>query len=205
LPVEPDSAARPRFEISASDDALLTDQVLHIDFVAVAPDAGEAARDQVIAGALALRDISGVVDAGAIEGEAGSDFDLAVFWVLEGFARLEPFGTDARYVRFLQGTVAPRLRAFSGADVSLDADYEGVREFAACLALEAPPETYDWEVRERLTAWAEGQMGERLIGLAVGERQRYRGLALVSAQTPLAAQQGVGAGTSIAGRTRREV
>ena len=44
--------------------------------------------------------------------------------MLEGFTYLEPFGTDARYVRFLQGTVAPRLKAFAGADVSLDAPFE---------------------------------------------------------------------------------
>jgi hypothetical protein len=183
----------------------VTDQVLHIDFVALAPDAGPAARDEVIARALDLRDIRGVIEAGAIAGEAGSEFDIAVFWVLEGFACLEPFGTDVRYVRFLQGTVAPRLKAFAGADVSLAADYGGLQDYAACLALEAPPETYDWEVRERLVSWAEGQPGERLIGLAVGERQRYRGLALVSAPTPLEAPRGEDGDTGIAGRTRRSL
>jgi hypothetical protein len=97
--------------------------------------------------------------------------------------------------------VAPRLRAFAGADVTLDAPFEGLLPYAACLAIEAPPETYDWEVRESLLAWCEGTGTRRLVGLAAGERQRYRGLALVFADERIDAPV-VQRATLVQGRTR---
>ncbi|MGE0687734.1 MAG: hypothetical protein AB7P33_13395 [Dehalococcoidia bacterium] len=137
-----------------------------------------------------------------------SDFDLAFFFVLDGFTSLEPFGTDPRYIRFLQGKVARLLRGFAGADVALSAPFPDVQPFATCLALMAPEQTYDWEVRAALESWTrqagdppraqphlsrEGglntpdasaspslasQAALNAIGLAIGERQRYRGCVL---------------------------
>ena len=181
----------------------MTQLVLHIDFVTVSPEAGAAGREEILSQAAAARDIDGVTEAGAIEGDEGSDFDMAVYFVLNGFTHLEPFGTDARYVRFLQGTLAPRLKAFAGADVSLDAPFEATRPYAACLAIEGPPQTYDWEVRERLSAWAAGIDGARVLGIAVGERQRYRGLAMVFADHAVTPPTDPRAGTFVSGKTRR--
>jgi hypothetical protein len=150
-----------------------------------------------------------------------SDFDLAFFFVLDGFTSLEPFGTDPLYIRFLQGKVARILRAFAGADIALDAPFPDVASYATCLALMAPEQTYDWEVRTALETWAHqqhraqpgrsgpggttqpggsgsvsttqlGRSGpgaesqpslsredaQSAIGLAIGERQRYRGCVL---------------------------
>lgn len=181
----------------------MTEQVLHIDFIAVTPEAGAAGREEILSQAAVTLAIEGVVAVGAIEGDEGSDFDLGVYFVLEGFTFLEPFGTDARYVRFLQGTIAPRLKAFAGADVSLDAPFEASLPYAACIALEAPPRTYDWEVRDRLSSWAEAVEGERVIGLAVGERQRYRGLAMVFTDGAMPSTPVAHEGTLVAGKARR--
>lgn len=181
----------------------MTEQVLHIDFIAVRPEAGAAGCEEILSAATLAREIDGVVAIGAIEADDGSDFDLGVYFVLEGFTYLEPFGTDARYVRFLQGTIAPRLRSFAGADVSLDGPFEPSRPYAACLALEAPEETYDWEVREGLTSWAESVADEHAIGVAVGERQRYRGLAIAFADAAIEVDPKQHAGTIISGRARR--
>jgi hypothetical protein len=181
----------------------VTDQVLHIDFVALTPDAGADGREEILSQAAVAQEIDGVLAVGAIEGDAGSDFDLGVYFVLEGFTHLEPFGTDSRYVRFLQGTLAPRLKAFAGADVSLEAPYEASLPYAACIALEASPRTYDWEVRERLSSWAQSIAGgERVIGVAVGERQRYRGLAMVFANAEITASSEQ-AGSIVRGKARR--
>jgi hypothetical protein len=119
----------------------------------------------------------------AIEGEPGSDFDLAFFFVLDSFTGLEAFGTDARYIRWLQGGVARSLRSFGGADIQLFEPYEGSAPFGALVALAATPQTYDWQVRDALTKWTAG--GRALSGLAVGERQRYRGLGIMLSETPV--------------------
>ena len=181
----------------------MTEQVLHIDFIAVTPEAGDGGREEILSQAAVALAIDGVVAVGAIDADEGSNFDLGVYFVLEGFTYLEPFGTDARYVRFLQGTIAPRLKVFAGADVSLDEPFDATLPYASCLALEAPPQTYDWEVRERLSTWVEAVDGERVIGLAVGERQRYRGLAMVFADAALSSKPGSHDGTIVAGKARR--
>ncbi len=118
------------------------------------------------------------------EGSARSDFDLAFFFVLEGFTALEPFGTHAAYIQFLQGKVARMLRGFAGADVSLRAPFPEIGAYATCLALAAPDETYDWEVWAALDDWAEGSPA-RAVGLAIGERQRYRGCVVTFTSTPI--------------------
>ena len=76
----------------------------------------------------------------------------------------------------MQGKAAPLLRGFAGADVALTAPFPDVGAFAACLALAAPDETYDWEVRDALEGWAGDAAAA--VGLAIGERQRYRGCVL---------------------------
>jgi hypothetical protein len=154
-------------------------QVLHLDFVSLSPATGPQDRELLIDAAGALAAIEGVTAVGVIEGEAGSDFDLAFYFVLGDFAALEPFGTNARYSRFLQGEVAPRLKAFAGADVRLDDDFAEVTGSGATIAVMAPEETYDWEVREALQGWSEATgAATAVVGLAVGERQAYRGVAL---------------------------
>jgi hypothetical protein len=86
---------------------------------------------------------------------AASDFDLAFFFVLDAFTSLEPFGTDAAYIRFLQGKAARILRGFAGADIALDQPFPDIGPNATCLALIAPDQTYDWEVRAALESWAQ--------------------------------------------------
>jgi hypothetical protein len=162
----------------------VSQQVLHLDFVSLSPSTGPDDRRQLTAAAVTLSEIDHVTAIGVIEGEAGSDFDLAFYFVLSDFTELEPFGTDARYSRFLQGEVAPRLKGFAGADVRLEADFAANGSLGAVIALMAPDETYDWEVRDALQVWA-GETGATtvVVGLAVGERQAYRGLALALADT----------------------
>jgi hypothetical protein len=162
----------------------VTQQVLHVDFVSLSPGAGRDDREQLIEAAAGLSALSQVVSLGVIEAEAESDFDLIFYFVLGDLAALEPFGTDQRYSRFLQGEVAPRLKRFAGADVRLEDAFAAEGAAAAVVALIGPEETYDWEVREALQAWA-GQTGASTtdVGLAVGERQLYRGVALAFGET----------------------
>jgi hypothetical protein len=160
--------------------------VLHLDLIAFSHTAPREACAQVTSAAAALASIEGAEAVTAIEGDAGSDFDLALLFFLTGFAALEPFGTDVRYTRFLQGSVAPLLRAFAGADVTLEGTPSQGDGFAACLAVEAPEETYDWEVKAHLAGWGEGLDNTRaILGLAVGERQRYRGISVIFSNTPI--------------------
>ncbi len=162
----------------------MSQQVLHLDFVSLNLTTGMDDRRQLIEAAAGLSSLDRVIAIGVIEGEAGSDFDLAFYFVLSEFAALEPFGTDPRYSRFLQAEVAPRLKGFAGADVRLEADFEPGDSLGVVLALMAPDETYDWEVREALQAWAQEIGAPRTaVGLAAGERQLYRGVALAFAET----------------------
>ncbi|HWO72911.1 MAG TPA: hypothetical protein VNN21_05070 [Dehalococcoidia bacterium] len=157
----------------------MTRPVLHLDFIALRPETGPQDREALLEAAAALASMPQVLAVGAIEAGAGSDFDLAVFFLLPDLGRLEPFGTDERYARFLQGSVAPKLKRFAGADVELDSEPAFREGIAACLALATPDETFDWEVREALEAWADAvRPAARAIGLAVGERQAFRGVAL---------------------------
>jgi hypothetical protein len=156
-----------------------TGLVLHLDFIGLAPGVGPEARAALIAEAGRLAALDEVEGVGVIEADEGSDFDVVLWFLLPSFEALEPFGTDARYTHFLQGTVARVVKGFAGADVRLEGQTAPVDGPAACLALAAPDETYDWEVRQTLSAWAEGTAsGSSSIGLAVGERQRYRGVAI---------------------------
>lgn len=114
---------------------------------------------------------------------APSDFDLAFFFVVDSFTFLEPFGTHPAYIAFLQGKVARILKGFAGADISLDASFPHIAPYAACLALAAPDQTYDWEVRATLAS-ASDSAPSRALGLAIGERQRYRGCVLTFTDAP---------------------
>jgi hypothetical protein len=161
----------------------LSEHVLHLDLISLAPDLAPEAREAVIKDAVELAALPDVLQIGALE---ASD-ELALYFVLEGFAALEPFGTDPAYVRFLQGSVAPVLRGLAGADVRLQDDFPSDNAaFGACLAVAAPFQTYDWEVSATLTAWRDGlHASSSAIGLAVGEHGRYRGVALAFADEPL--------------------
>jgi hypothetical protein len=181
-------------------------QVVHADLIRLSEPTTAGEKDELLAQVAAVREIAGVIGAVAIEGEDGSDFDLALFFVLNDFTALEPFGTDARYIRFLQAGLAPRLKTFAGADVRLEGEFAGNGTRAACLALAAPPETYDWEIKQRLEGWAAAQGGSSLIGLAVGERQRFRGLAVAFGDEAMRFQRpepGAVEGVFVSGRARR--
>ena len=161
--------------------------MIHIDFVAVAEKATQEGLDALFAEAGSLATLEEVVDAGVIEGEAGSDFELAFLFVLRDFAALEPFGTNPRYSKFLQGYVAPVLRQLAGADIRLEGEMPTIQGHASCLALIASEETYDWEVTTALRDWAKAlSVDSRALGLAVGERQRYRGVAIAFGNTTAA-------------------
>jgi hypothetical protein len=163
-----------------------------------------------------------------------SDYDLAFYFVLDAFTSLEPFGTNDRYIHFLQGKVARMLRGFAGADIALQQPFPDIQPHATCLALIAPDETYDWEVRAALEAWtqeteaaAQATRAEHplsrgggidtpnasasegvisAIGLAIGERQRYRGCVLSFTTAPVTAERIANrrfTSTLIAGRAAR--
>lgn len=185
----------------------MSQQVLHLDFIGLAPETTQDQRSQLDETAAGLIAMEQVISAGVIDASAGSDFDVAFYFLLADFTDLEPFGTDPRYVRFLQGNVASVLRAFAGADVKLDDDLEIIDGPVACLALAAPEETYDWEVREALQAWAASlSPSATAVGVAVGERQRYRGVGIAfgaQAGEVTEADEGAFTPTLIAGTTRR--
>lgn len=185
----------------------MTAQVLHLDLASLSPTTSARDRDDIIEAAGCLTSLPDVTAAGVIEGVPEADFELAFFFVLAEPAALERFGTDPAYSRFLRGKLAPRLRAFAGADARLEADFEASGQHGACLALEAPEETYDWEVAEALNRWAEGTgAAARAVGLAAGERQRFRGVALAFTATPFAPErpaEGRFGATLVWGRTRR--
>jgi hypothetical protein len=180
--------------------------ILHVDLIALRPEVGGEAKVGLIEAAAGLTSIEGVMSVSVIEAEGeASDFDLALLYLLRDFAALEPFGTDARYTRFLQGEVAPLLRGFAGADVRLDAALPVTHGWVVLLGLTAPAETYDWEIRERLAAWA-GVGASSVSGLAVGERQRYRGIALAFSDGQASRELPAGEGAEaslISGRARR--
>jgi hypothetical protein len=158
----------------------VSQQVIHLDFISLSPDAGREDRNHLIDAAAQLADLPQVETLGVIEADeaSGSDFDLVFYFQLPDFTALEPFGTNPRYASFLQGAVAPRLKAFAGADIRLDADFAAAGASGACFALMATEETYDWEVRVALQEWCSAASGDSsAVGLAVGERQIYRGVA----------------------------
>jgi hypothetical protein len=185
----------------------VSQQVLHLDFIGLAPETTQEQRSQLEDSAAKLIELDQLIGVGVIDASAESDFDVAFYFLLADFTDLEPFGTDPRYVRFLQGNVAPVLRAFAGADVKLDGDFEIVDGPVACVALTAPEETYDWEVREALEAWAASlNPVASAIGVAVGERQRFRGVGIAfgaQGDGVTWADDGPFTPTLIAGSTRR--
>ena len=112
---------------------------------------------------------------------ADSDFDLAFLFVLDNLSDLEAFGTDSRYIRFLQGGLARAMKSFGGADIQLLSSFERSGAFAGVVALAGTTQTYDWQVRDALAAWDP----DASAGLAVGERQRYRGVGLLFSNQPV--------------------
>ena len=160
--------------------------VLHVDLALLREDAGEAAVDRLLSEAAALASLPGVSGISCVRGLEGSDFDLAFLFGIESLGGVENFGTDQRYVRFLQEGLGRALRSFGGADVLLTGRGVMPQEaaFAACAAVACGPQTYDWQVRAALDRWTAG--GSALSGLAVGERQRYRGLAVMFSDKDIA-------------------
>jgi hypothetical protein len=155
--------------------------LLHVDLVSLKPETRRSGSQTILAAAKDLTAIDGVLTAGAIEALPGSDADLALFFVVESLGGLEAFGTDQRYTAFLQRTVAPLMAGLSGADVRLEEEFPpAIAENGVCLAVAAADTTYDWQVRSDLTSWSVSLTPAAMaIGLAVGERQRYRGIAMV--------------------------
>jgi hypothetical protein len=155
--------------------------VLHVDFVLLRDGVSQADKDALMAEAASLGDLPGLLSVATITAEADSDFDLACLFVIDSRSNLEAFGTDQRYVRFLQGGVARAMRSFGGADVKLQADFDARGSIGACLALAGGPQTYDWQVQEALSALAPAG----IFGLAIGERQRYRGIGVMFSSEPI--------------------
>jgi hypothetical protein len=155
-------------------------RVVHADFFRLG-DANPDALARVTEAASELRALPGVQSVLAIEASGPSDYDLAVFFLLDGLAALEAFGTDQRYTAFLQKVVAPLIAGLAGADVRIEGALNPASDTAACMGLMAPPTAYDWEVRAALEAWASSGARGSIIGLAVGGGQRFRGLALQAA------------------------
>ena len=164
----------------------MTEQVLHLDLLALAAGTSSEAVEDLIGAAGGLASLPGVERVGVIHSDGGSDFDVAFLFILPGFAALEPFGTATGYSRFLQTKVAPLLRGLSGADVRLEDEFPAISSYGACLALAAPPRTYDWEVTAALQGWLQKQAVAGVTGLAVGEHGRYRGVAIAFGDEPLA-------------------
>jgi hypothetical protein len=159
-------------------------RILHLDFINLAHGAAPEARRDVEMAAGALSAIEDVIDVGVIEGDETSDFNLAFWFALRDFEALEPFGTHPMYAAFLQGTVAPVLRGFAGADVKLEEDFESREGAATCVALTGPEESYDFEVRDALEGWARAAgAAPAAVGVAAGEKQMYRGAAIAFAAT----------------------
>jgi hypothetical protein len=161
----------------------VSDQVLHLDLISLSETASPEAREALITAAAGLASIPNVLRIGIIE---AAD-ELALYFVLQGFGALEPFGTDPAYVRFLQGSVAPVLRGLAGADVRLQADFaDADPAYGACVAVAAPFQTYDWEVSAALVAWRDSLTSTAsAVGLQVGEHGRFRGMAIAFAGEPL--------------------
>ena len=70
------------------------------------------------------------------------------------------------------------LRGLAGADVRLESDFPAMAAHGVCLALAAPPTTYDWELSANLNAWLQKYGLAGTTGLAIGEHGRFRGLAI---------------------------
>lgn len=170
----------------------MTQQVLHLDFVSLKDTADrQAALAHLAEAATGLTQLPQVVAGGLLDCSDGSDFDLVFFFVLHDYEALEPFGTDPRYVAFLQKSVAPVLKAFAGADVAIEGDLRFAEKGrGACIALAAPEETYDFEIREALQRWVEDSGAALgIVGLAVGEVRGYRGVALIFGNSGLAPER----------------
>jgi hypothetical protein len=155
--------------------------VLHLDLIGLAANVTPEAREALIASAGELAVLPNVERVGVIEADAPVDFDLAFFFVLRGFGSLEPFGTDPAYSSFLQTKVAPLLRGLAGADVRLERDLPPFAPHGVCLALAAPPTTYDWEVGATLNAWLQKNGLDGTTGVAIGDHGRFRGLCIAFA------------------------
>jgi hypothetical protein len=155
-----------------------------MDLVLLREGVTAAARHDLFDEARGLAAINGVLACGLVENGGASDFDLAFFFVVDSPSNLEAFGTNERYIRFLQGGLARALRAFGGADVQLTTPFAGGADYAACLAVAAPPQTYDWQVRDALASWCATAAG-CMSGLAIGERQRYRGIGIMFSSEPI--------------------
>ena len=80
------------------------------------------------------------------------------------------------------------LRGLAGADVRLERDFPAIAAHGVCLALAAPPTTYDWELSANLNAWLQKYGLTGTTGLAIGEHGRFRGLAIAFTDGPVAVE-----------------
>jgi hypothetical protein len=161
--------------------------LLHVDLVLLREDVSQGALADLSGEAAALRDLPGVLTIAEIAAEPAlleariSDFDRAFIYMLDSQSGLEEFGTHPRYVRFLQAGLAGAMRSFGGCDARLVATLPPPAAYAGCLALAATPQTFDWQVREAIAGWAP----DGACGLALGDRQRYRGIGLMLSHQPV--------------------
>lgn len=158
-------------------------RVLHADFISLAPGQTEQA-GAILSAASDLRALPGVEKVLAVEGEEEGRAALGIVFLIDDLASLEAFGTDQRYTAFLQKVVAPALGGLAGIDARIEGGLDESRPSGACLALNAPPHAYDWEVKAALESWQERAGAKGIVGLAVGERQRFRGIGIIAGDAP---------------------
>lgn len=188
--------------------------VLHLLLVRLKPRARDGNGEALVSEFLRLRHAREVLRLGCVtDGNAGSTHDLALFAYLADAAALERFGTDARYMRFLQQSFLPAVGDFVTMDIAIDDGPlpEG-QPSAICFCLDVAPATYDWQVRlllERLIATPGASAAS--LGMALNDRQPYRaggvvyaspdGLEAIAKALPeMAAEETVTDAVSVAGR-----
>jgi hypothetical protein len=141
-------------------------------------------RDQLVTSFSGLLPVTEAAALGCVTaGDGGSTHDLALFAYLTDAAALERFGTDARYMRYLQHSFLPLIEDFVSADVEVETGPATGYEFAVCFCLDIPPATYDWQVRallSRLTSASKAAVSAA-VGIALNERQSYRAAGVISA------------------------
>ncbi|MDI6856756.1 MAG: hypothetical protein QME71_00325 [Dehalococcoidia bacterium] len=126
---------------------------------------------------LRLQHACEVLRLGCVVGSrAGSTHDLALFAYLADAAALERFGTDARYMRFLQQSFLPAVGDFVTMDIVIDdGPLPENRPSALCFCLNVAPATYDWQVRSLLERFiAAPGASAASLGMALNDRQPYR-------------------------------
>jgi hypothetical protein len=164
--------------------------VLHLLLVRLKPRLLKEARQTIVAEAVSLADIEGVLHAGAAEATSrDSTHSLALFVFLRNRQALDEFGAHPAHIRFLRTTLAPLLDSMTGADVGIEAAPPADYAFACCFGAAFAPDAYDWQVRGFLEQVRSslGAGATHCSGLPLDERQTFRAAGVVFRTEPAAA------------------